>query len=96
MARRLCVDRQILKSNINKLKEVKTTLEANPLDIMEKQGSGKMTDMLEKTANEYKKMYNAILDLNKQTIEYFQSVLDSLDTIEKAPTRAARGRERER
>lgn len=96
MARRLCVDRQILKSNINKLKEVKTTLEANPLDIMEKQGSGEMADMLDNTAKEYQKMYDAVLDLNEQTIVYFQSVLDSFDTIEKAPARAARGRERER
>lgn len=96
MTRRLCVDRQVLKSSINKLKQVKTTLEANPLDIMEKQGSGQTADMLEKTAKEYQKMYDALLDLNKQTIAYFQAVLDSFDIIEKAPTRAARGREQEK
>ena len=63
---------------------------------MEKQGSGEMADMLDNTAKEYQKMYDAVLDLNEQTIVYFQSVLDSFDTIEKAPARAARGRERER
>lgn len=96
MARRLCVDRQRLKSSISKLKEVKSTLEEKPLEIPKMQGSGQMVQMSDRTADEYQRMYHAVLELNQQTIAYFQSVLDSFDSIEKAPARAARGREREK
>lgn len=84
MAKNLKINSPLISETIKTLKGIKTKMEENPVKVPEKQGSGETVDMLEKTAQEYKKMYEAILDLNIQTITYLEAVKDSVKKLDKS------------
>lgn len=84
MAKNLKINSPLISETIKTLKGIKTKMEENPVKVPEKQGSGETADMLEKTAQEYKKMYEAILDLNIQTITYLEAVKDSVKKLDKS------------
>lgn len=95
MAKGLKINSLLISKTIENLESIKTKMEGNPIKVPEKQGSGETVDMLEKTAQEYKKMYEAILDLNTQTIAYLKTVKDSFKKVDKSLVDAwRRGEER--
>lgn len=95
MAKGLKINSLLISETIENLESIKTKMEGNPIKVPEKQGSGETVDMLEKTAQEYKKMYETILDLNTQTIAYLKTVKDSFKKVDKSLVDAwRRGEER--
>lgn len=95
MAKGLKINSLLISETIENLESIKTKMEGNPIKVPEKQGSGETVDMLEKTAQEYKKMYETILDLNIQTIAYLKTVKDSFKKVDKSLVDAwRRGEER--
>lgn len=95
MAKGLKINSLLISETIENLESIKTKMEGSPIKVSEKQGSGETVDMLEKTAQEYKKMYETILDLNIQTIAYLKTVKDSFKKVDKSLVDAwRRGEER--
>lgn len=84
MANGLEINSPLISGTIENLEGIKTRMEGNPVKVPEKQGSGETVEMLDKTAQEYKKMYEAILDLNTQTIAYLKIVKDSFTKVDKS------------
>lgn len=84
MAKGLEINSPLISGTIENLEGIKTRMEGNPVKVPEKQGSGETVEMLDKSAQEYKKMYEAILDLNTQTIAYLKIVKDSFTKVDKS------------
>lgn len=84
MAKGLKINSPLISGTIENLEGIKTRMEGNPVKVPEKQGSGETVDMLEKIAKEYKNMYDAMLDLNTQTISYLKIVSESFMKMDKS------------